>query len=102
MIPSKNNDVKKTEIIVSGCIAAIDKDTEHTPLSEKCKLALEAGPPCPDTNPYKTFVGQRRFVMCNAFQQLEKGKVKSFGDGIRKSWKEIDRKCVLGLPIKLS
>lgn len=93
-------DIRKTGIIVSGCIAAIEKDTEHTPISEKCKLVIQEGPPCPDTSPYKTFTGQRRYVICRAFDLLEKGETKTFGDGIREAWKEIDRKCILGLPIK--
>lgn len=62
------------------------------PISEKCKLVLAKGPVCKDG--YKVFTGQRRYALCRAFDLIEKGKEKSFGDALKKSWIEIHDTCL--------
>lgn len=96
--PQPQVEIKKTGILVSSCIDALDKEPEsstNSPISEKCRLTLQVGPPCEDG--YKTFTGQRRYVLCRAFNLLETGKTKSFGEGIRQAWNEVDTKCTLGI-----
>jgi hypothetical protein len=62
-------------------------------LSEKCRIEIEKGPICHDG--YETFTGQRRYVMCRAFDLLGKGEVKDLGEGITEGWDEVHRKCGL-------
>lgn len=65
---------------------------EHSsPISARCKAILERGPVCEDA--YKAFIEQRRYVLCYAFDALEKGEVKSFGEGIRKGWEKVREVC---------
>lgn len=56
------------------------------PVSEKCERVLETTPKCYD------FAGIRRWVMCRAWQEMEKRKI-PFSEAIRISWSEARRVC---------
>lgn len=60
-------------------------------VSAKCMVVLDKGPICADG--FLTFIEQRRYAMCRAFELLEKSEVDSLGEGIRKAWSEIRVAC---------
>jgi len=69
---------------------------ELNPLTEHCKMVLEKGITeaiC------KSFRGIRSWVMCRAFELIEKEKM-GFRDALKTAWAEAHEKCLeLGCPI---
>ncbi len=63
-------------------------------VSEKCKVVLGKKPVC--RNGYEVFTGQRRYVMCRAFQLLEAGEAPDLGTAIKMSWEEVHKVCGVG------
>ena len=91
---SEENEEEKTdeEQLIEDILDAVGEYVkEHSPISPECEEVIKEGPPC--TNGRELFKGQRRYVMCHAWDQLERGLTKSLGDGIRSGWDEVDETC---------
>jgi len=73
-------------------IAGLLMEHEHSsPISGECKMILERGAKEATRDGYRAFTAERRYVLCRAFDLLEKGEAKSFSEAIKKGWLEIKK-----------
>ena len=92
-MPTEHEEEKTDEEeLIDAVLDAIGEySKKHSPISPKCQMVIDKGPVCKDG--YTAFTGQRRYVMCRAFDLLEAGKADSLSKAIRRAWYEVHTTC---------